>query len=414
MSRKRILKEELTNDLLNAPVIEIHKFLTGKHIVQWAKCYLGKTKYERVFGKIDKQSVFESVEKAVHWIVNDRISEGIGKGGWGKSERAWMTHVFGQEAGSRTREAIFSTVAAVEALKAHTKLLQHYNRQNTCYRWDDIESNLMGFLIDDGRYNQISGLAGKLGVDGSDGGRTANLDYRHTAIVLRLWHLQSKWEDYFQLTGRALIDHFGKKEFVDWRSERVVTLVMAYKALVILKASGYLQLTADIENKLKRITGHVVGKFDEDLAGWPAKPEDVTFSSEQKVESRNYYTLLTLAMMPEEWDVGNEELKNQMAQSLHATIDRYLRSEPDRKSFYICRPNDDLPDLCATLIAFSAFARKPKLNKTESAICQGIARYVLNRISKADFDYSDPYDRPYSWIMPYFVLDACELSLETT
>ncbi|NQT03472.1 MAG: hypothetical protein HQ580_15705 [Planctomycetes bacterium] len=411
---KSALSKEVSEEFLEYPLLDIPKAVTVGQTLKILK-YLwpAKSKYKRIFSNIEKSCVIESLENAVRWIIDDRISEGEGKGGWGKSERAWMTHVFGEAAGRRTNEAIFTTVVITEALHRHTLLQKKLGRKSEYYRWDDTIKGLMPFLIDKKRYSERTGKAGKLGTMGSDGGWKPNYDYRHTALILRLWNLSSVWKDYYFRTTSALLENFDDEDFVDWKKERVVTLIMAYKALKIIKESGEDCSGQELENKIDVIRGKIVDKFDPDLIGWPAKSVDDSFTNEMKIKSRNYYTLLTLAMIPEEWEGQNSELKEMMTQSLNATC-RYHVREGVNNTYYICRAGSDRPDLAATLIAFSAFTRKTRLNKQEQLLIQGISRYILNRFEKGDFNYNDPYDCPYGWAVPYFALDVCEILLQET
>ena len=409
---KRQQREDLAKDLLNSPVVDIHKAITVGHIWKVAKYfYPQKTMYKKLLGSIDKQWLVNRLDDTMKWIINDRISSGIGKGGWAKSEAAWMAHAFGEEAGKKTNESILTTVVAMEALHRHNALMKKMKRKVAFYQWNKIVDELLPFLIGKKRYSEESGKAGKLGSIGSDGEWKPNYDYRHTALILRLWSLSSRWNDYFDLTKNILLSSFDDKDFVDWRGERTVTLVMAHNAFRLIQEKSVAN-DQDLLSKIGIVGGKIVNSFDTELVGWPAKSVDRQFTNEMRLRTRNYYTLLTLAMIPQEWRGENEELSEQMDMSLKHTLEHYVCNDDSENISYIRRPDDNKPDFSATMIAFSAIARKVKLTDDEEKILKNITKYVLSRYEKDDFNYNDPYDQPYCWSAAHFVMDLCEVLLD--
>lgn len=252
---------------------------------------------------------------AVEYLLADRISEGIGAGGWGVSDRLYMSRLYGPEEAANVHESVMTTVVVVQAL--HDCLLRmedsgiRFGRREPRNLFEFITNGLDAYVKE--RWDARRGHGGVL-TPGREGDLALVPRYRHTAWLFRLWHLLPKYRERMQLTAMNLLQEF---DFVKWTGEKVATDVAAHSAISILEGSPLCDsLGGGIPARVKYLKhvleGQIESKFSREQQGWT--------SGNISEGGRQLYTLFVCIEMACMYSQPQEALVEQMHAALQATM----------------------------------------------------------------------------------------------
>ena len=181
---------------------------------------------------VDPKKLLVSLGNAIEFLLKDRLEEGIGKGGWGRSDRIYMSDLYGPEEGVVTRDSVMTTVSVIVALQAADKLLRRFSSAFAVHTWpqiwDEIRSGVNTYTKE--RWDSATGAAGTLRSD-RDGTPRLAPSYRHTAWFLRLVTTDCAFVDAARI-AQHLIKVF---DGVEWEKEKASTPAASLSAFELIE-----------------------------------------------------------------------------------------------------------------------------------------------------------------------------------
>jgi len=332
---------------------------------------------------------------AVDTLVSDRVTSGPGAGGWGRSDAAYMSYLYGE--GEVVTDSVMTTVVTMEALTRFVSSIDMLDKWKTRAKrewWEEtIRQQVREYA--NKRWNPRTGEGGTL-KKGREGDWVLAPRYRHTAWFVRLWHILPGTFKNLETTVQALIDGF---DSVPWDTEKVATPIAAYTALRQLagrKTSEGIVLRAKREFLQDALLDIVKATYAPSIYGWT--------SGIDPQKGRNLYTLFVLAELAEDWEHVDCELRNMLTEALQNTITKSCLFESDSR--YLPMPNSQEPDMNSTSLVFAALTRKPVLQKDERAFLGEITRFLSQEYSAQD---GNSRSNLFAWTTAYFVEAMCDL-----
>ena len=344
-------------------------------------------------GQTSPERLTLALVHSIEYLLSDRITDGIGKGGWGHSDRAYMECLYGPETASRVNESVMTTVVVAHAIhdcllgleKAGILIKEHSPR----HVLDTIVDELGTYLRD--RWDARRGHGGAL-VAGREGDFTLTPRYRHTAWLFCLWQCLPKYRDRTQLTALNLLEEF---EMVKWEEETVATDVAAYVAFCLLENDplcGALGVEAAARVRYFKhvIEGQMGAKFSSDLSGWS--------SGDALAGGRQLYTLFLIAEMTGMFLRPKDTLTMQMVAALDATMSEEWRSAD---GVGVPLKQGGKGDISASALAASALMRKGRLTGKERELLVRVVSFLIERLAGGQ----ESIRGTFSWALSYFVRD---------
>lgn len=364
-----------------------------QHIVKQFK------KPDSHFSFLNEDILSKALSNAVRFLLNDRVNDGIAKGGWGKSDRLYMTHLYGKEVGNSSKDSIMTTTVVVLALQAYQKILLQAELQlkNDFSQgiWNLLLKDLDEYLID--RWDRISGAGGVLTI-GREGDPALTPRYRHTAWLLKLWMSVPRFAHRSLKTLQNLIANYEKQNRQKQSWQKVATPVAAHSALTEALRHETLRSMVDVnlvENIRHCLEQTIIDKFDPDLQGWT--------SGLTREGGRQTYTLFVLCEMAHIYEKEQSELAQLMSEAFRHTFFGRWSSKIGKG---VPRSEDCDEDISMTCLAVSSFLRKPKMTNEERKVFQAILGYLVTSLARSDPGH---LSEAYSWAIAYFVRDACDV-----
>jgi len=336
-----------------------------------------------------------AVVSAVDVLVSDRVVSGLGSGGWGRSDAAYMSYLYGE--GEVVTDSVMTTVVTMEALTSFLSSIDTLEKWKSGAKREWWEQTIRQQVREyaDKRWNPRTGEGGTL-KQGREGDWVLAPRYRHTAWFVRLWYILPGTYKNLERTVLALIDGF---DSVSWNTEKVATPIAAYTAL---RQLGMRKTSEDIVPKTKReflqdaLLDIVKATYKPDIHGWT--------SGIDPQEGRNLYTLFVLAELAEDWEHVDNELRNMLTEALQSTITDSCFV--DQNSRYLPMPGSQEPDMNSTSLVFAALTRKPTLQKDERVFLGEITRFLSHKFSALD---GDNRSNLFAWTTAYFVKGIYDL-----
>ncbi len=347
---------------------------------------------------IDQDVVLQALANAIGFIINDRIKEGVGKYGWGYSDKAYTEHYYGSDATRDThKESLMTTVVVVESLYKCLPKMSAMNAkigdQCPARLLDSILSDLKVFL--EPRWNSKHGFGGVL-MDSRESDFVLAPRYRHTAWLMRLWMLLPQYRERVPRTAENLLNEFDE---VQWNEEKVATDVAAYSAFCSMEENIDLCHNDIDSGKIKRckqtLEDKIESKYLWGIQGWTA--------GNVAERERQTFTLFTLAEMTAMYKRGEDSLTQKMREALHATM-----QEPwcDSNEGRVLLEPTGQPSINSSCLAASAFLRKPSRSKQENTFLSAVMRDLIQSLTEAG---PDQLEGIWSWALSYFVKDMADL-----
>jgi len=335
-----------------------------------------------------------AVVSAVDTLVSDRVTSGPGAGGWGRSDAAYMSYLYGE--GEVVTDSVMTTVVTMEALARFVTSIDTLEKWKTGAKREWWEQTIRQQVREyaDKRWNPRTGEGGTL-KQGREGDWVPAPRYRHTAWFVRLWYILPGTFKNLETTVQALIEGF---DSVPWNTEKVATPIAAYTALRQLarrKTSEDIVLRTKREFLQDALLDIVKATYKPDIQGWT--------SGIDPQKGRNLYTLFVLAELAEDWERVDNELRNMLNEALQSTITDSCFS--GQKSRYLPMPGSQEPDMNSTSLVFAALARKPTLQKDERMFLGEITSFLSHEFSAPD---GDSRSNLFAWTTAYFVKAICD------
>ena len=342
--------------------------------------------------EVDQERLAVALANAVMFLLNDRLADGVGKGGWGKSDCAYMTALYGSETGSRVHESVMTTTVAVLALKSYHRLVMGSSdevaRTRVSAMWDVVQEELDEYLR--GRWDESTGRGGVLTV-GMDGLTALTPRYRHTGWLLELWLALPKYSHRTRKTIERLFNDFESQK---WGEEKVATPVAAHVALSYALGNKSISSVTDAgraEHLLAELEQLIEAKYLPRINGWTAG---------LSVEGgRQLYTLFTLSDMSHAW----KSRRSTLPATMQAALSESLSARWQAGGGGLARSPGGPADVNVCCLAASALMRKPTLTRDESKALSAVLGFLVSHMA----DGLDILARDaYSWTVAYLVKDV--------
>ncbi len=343
---------------------------------------------------IDPEKVTLALANSIAYLLSDRIKEGIGRGGWGYSDKEYMRKLYGSEVADQVHESVMTTVVVILAL--HNCLLQlektgiKVNGRSPRDLLDTLVDELDEYLRY--RWDNQKGHGGVL-VAGREGDLILTPRYRHTAWFFHVWHRLPKYRDRMKLTAINLLEEFDR---VQWSDEKVATAVAAYSAFSLLENDPLCDALAAVPRvkHLKHVLeGQIESQFNHELSGWT--------SGNTLLGGRQLYTLFVCAEMAGMNSFPESVLSSQLLEALETTMGSKWCAFDGRG--VPLSPNGQ-SDLSASALAASALMRQPRLTNSGQSFLSNIMRYLVENLAKDD----DTIQGIFAWTLSYFLQDISQ------
>lgn len=360
-------------------------------VLKWGKAVSAKLHLMKTpWAAISPDQMSEALSRAVFFLLADRLSDGIGRGGWGLSDKVYMADLYGPETGGQTQDSVMTTVAVVKALHAYCDFLRGHaeTRAEGTAMWAALNDDLTPYL--QARWDPVLGCGGTL-ARGRENDWCIRPSCRHTAWLLDLWLVLPGYQTRVAKTIEYLL---AATERIDWRSEKVATPVAVHSSLHRLQGFPQLLETKTREAMQVRMglaEDQIVAKYVDRISGWT--------SGLSEENGRQTYTWFVLAEMAHIWGATGS-LASCMKESLAASL-KPPWSVPTAKG--ITRIQGEPMHLAISALASSALARLPKATKQQAARREELIQSVVEILTKKD---ADALVGTYSWALAYFVMDA--------
>jgi len=369
-----------------------------KEVAHWGQWLLSRIRRPfNPFAHADPTLLFGALTNAANYLLSDRLEEGIGKGGWGRSDRKYMQDLYGEEAIQDFHDSVMTTTVVVEALYKYLTCLAQREEERSACRLKELRDAITHQLDQylEPRWDKDKGHGGVLH-PGRENDVTLVPRYRHTAWLMRLWVLLPGYRKNCLRTAQNLVEEFDR---TDWSREKVATDMAAHSAFsAALDTKGVCGDVGDekISYYVDCLEDQVLKKFEDDLPGWT--------SGRDRLIGRQPYTLFVLTEMAAVWSQPSSRLAVKMETALRATM-----REPwskDNEDGVAMVPNGP-PEIGATSLFVSALLRKPQLSAEEQAVLRSGIDFLLRALNAPS---ADALDGTYSWALSYFLKDACRLT----
>ncbi len=371
---------------------------TDEEILRYGKWLLARIKRPfNPFRDAQPEVVSRALTNSVNYLLQDRITDegSIGRYGWGHSDKMFMRAMYGEPSARETHDSVMTTMVVVEALHEHLSRIELFEPQKNAEASRELRElltfDLRKYL--EQRWNNKTGEGGRL-VRGKENDISFAPVPRHTAWLMRLWVFLPGYRQNCLITAKNLVTTFSK---VNRQPDKIATNVAAHLAFIAIQQIP--ELCREIgEDRVvlckKVLEDRIAHQYVRELDGWTSGkvPED----------GRQPYTLFVLAEMAQSWSDPSSCLKPLLESALRATMQAPWTTKDGGVP---SRPGGP-PDINASSLAFSAALRKGSLNSEEKHFMDGLTRYLLNSLGKAD---PDTFNGTWSWALSYFIKDACSL-----
>lgn len=339
---------------------------------------------------INSEKILESLLTAVNCILDDRFTEGDGKGSWGKSEILYRRYMYGEKEVDVYNSGFLTTVLALQALYKFQSLISLDNQIKACNF-----SNLWRSILFDFNEYIRKRLDINLGV-GFDPGSKHEMDFsiekmrRHTAWLLRIELIIPIYYKYIEETSRYIINSV---QNIDFLNERISTEIAYYSTLNDIKKKILMAHYPVNEYKrhLDLLDRSIRSKYIKKINGWTAG------LSEER--GRQPYTFFVLTELIEHENILSKELSFIVKEALKSTFD-----EPWKMKNYngVCLEPGGDENLGMTLILISILLKKDNLSKYEKRELEKNMDFVTKELIEGSF-----LNEQFSWTYSYFVRDVC-------
>ncbi len=333
-----------------------------------------------------------ALQKAVEFIINDRVTKSVYAGGWSNTASKYVGVIYGEDYASSIHESMTDTALAVEALKLYEDAYQLLNKSEGFHLYDD---GLKNYLTK--RWNSKHGDSGTFSVK-RDGPEFTGNHLRHTAMIIRIFVCLPMVRDKLRLSAEYLIKRLIEQD-VNWEEEKIATSVAIYAALKRLEEYiDYIPQT-DI-NKAKRIViDQATARYDYDLKGW--------YSGTNREVSYRYYSLFLLAEMPVGWTLKGDF--NNQFETAYGNLLSMITSNGEGAG--ISHFGISQPDIGLSSLMLRVMLQKPSLEYYEEEKLLDIMRFLIYAINGSDNKY---WQYTYTWTISYFITAICEALYKTS
>lgn len=337
---------------------------------------------------LTRLGVENTLSNIINYLFEDRVTEGIGAGGWSKTASKYVELIYGREAANAIYESMTDTALAVEAIKSFEHFINHSHRD---YEIKTLDDPLREYL--DRRWNPKRGDAGTL-KSGTAGFRMERDHIRHTAMIVRIFGQIPELRRNLRKTADYLSKRILEMDADDWQDEKVATPIAVYVAVRYFEKYGK-YLSMDIIDKVKQVTiDESISRYDSDLKGWHSGPF--------KEVALPFYTLFLLAEMPEMW-LSDSVLRKQMEESLKSLLGSVIESP---HGYGLPVHGMGHPDIGLSSLMISALLQKPSRNNEEEDCLLNLIQFVVESVKSGDQQY---WENTYAWTASYFVRDICRV-----
>ncbi len=347
---------------------------------------------------VDRQKLLSSLGNAIGFLLRDRLEEGDGKGGWGKSDSLFMSDLYGPKAGADTHDSVMTTVSVIVALQAADRLMRCFSSAFAVHTWpqiwDEVRSGMSAYTKV--RWDFSTGAARMLPLEK---GRTTPR-YRHTAWFLQLAGTDCGFVDAERI-ARYLIENFNS---VHWEEEKAATPAAALSAFDLMKRDeGLLGLLneAEVAERWRLAEQVLVERYVTDLEGWT--------SGMDPEKGRQLYTLGILAVLADLFADTATPLGALMQRAMEATLQSPWRG---RSGSGLPVEPEAGPDISVSCLGVSTLICRHRACGLQEDESSEFAR-ILSFLVDANGDADGWPERSYAWAVSYFVKDVCGLLLET-
>lgn len=385
------------------PLISVEGSEEPSHLKDFFQRLYNNVRSGRV--RIDKHSesiIYTSLLNAVKYLLDDRLADGIGKGGWGTSDRIYMTSMYVDAEG--VQDSITTTVGVVLALRSYATLLT--NRE-TYYEQEFGKSisrslgNLDEYILFCNRWNPHTGEAGTLKVDREGGAHPAFL-YRHTARFLTLWLSYPEYIGRRAKTVECLLNKFDINALSEDKANVADSICahVAFTEIINKKYEFNSEHILSIPTLINQLEQIIISKYVDEINGW-CPPAGISTEA-----CRQPYTLLLLSEMPYAFNSASPYLVELMNEALDSTIKGPWMANG---GCGVSRLRNGPPDFSMSCLAASALLRKADLSGEERKFLYGTVDYLISSLSgHSDIVLERLKGKEYSWAVSYFVRDICD------
>ncbi len=347
-----------------------------------------KSKHNKLIKAITSFDIEETLSKIIIYLFGDRVTEGIGTGGWSKSASKYVDLIYGRKATNPIYESMTDTALVIEALKSFEGFVKV--SQSSCEI--NIYDDLFKCYIKE-RWNFKGGDSGIWQDDREDGQFVWN-HLRHTAMIVRIFGSIPELKRNLGKTAEWLQSKVLQMDGNDWQKEKIATPIAVYVAVKYFEKHGK-YLSSDTIDKIRQITiDETISRYDSNLKGWHSGPF--------KEIALPFYSLFLLAEMPEIW-LSDSILRKQMDESLKSLLGLMIHS-PHGYGLPIYGMR--LPDIGLSCLMLSSLLQKTTRNKVEEDSLIKLIEFVVKSIASNEAQY---WANTYTWTVSYFVRDVCKV-----
>lgn len=369
-----------------------------------------KEKLKRLSGLATKETPFSNISEAklsmalvnaINLLLNDRLTDGLGRGGWGHSEKIHAREFFGEKAANRTEDSVMASVNTILALRACISLL----RQSKSPKVLDLLSKIANIVYKDfdgyigRRWNKKYGYGGILKYGRENEGNILT-SYRHTAWLLLLWLEDMRYARNIEITYQYLVDNF---EVTNWKRESVFTDFATYSALKSVLDYNQQSKSLNVERVpmfFSSLEASILSKYVFELNGWTFEDQKTEENKNRWLAARQPYTLCVLTEMAHHFDKTNG-----LAHSMKRALDETIKGDwkaCNGKYGIPKLPNGD-PDIILSSLGASVLLRKSNKSLEEMLYLQEIVDFVVTSLA----ENRGSVNESYLWPLSYFVRDTC-------
>ena len=362
-----------------------------------------QTETKALFANISELQLSKALVNAINILLEDRFTEGLGKGGWGHSEKVHAKEFFGEQAVARTEDSVMASINAILALRECISLLRQSDSKQAISmlkRITEIVYNDFSEYIEK-RWNKKYGYGGTLKYCRENDWNILT-SYRHTAWLLLLWLKDLRYVSNILPTYKYLLENF---EEIDWKSESIFTdfaTYSAFKSALDYNHQTQLLNISNIPTFLSCLEASILSKYDIELSGWTFEHLKTEENKNRWYAARQPYTLCVLAEMVDCFN-STSELAYSMKHALNQTISGGWRASEGECG--ISKMPNEKPDTVLTSIGISVLLRKRIRTPEEKYFLKGSLEFVITSLA----ENSNSIRNSYLWPMTYFIRDICNL-----
>lgn len=359
-----------------------------KAVLEYATCCISKSiaeRKEKLFAKdVTNLGLAEALVSVMQLLLEDRITEGIGIGGWSKSAPNYVELIYGKEPAAAIFESMTDTSLVVEALMAYNDFVKSSPKIDQIPVYDE---SLKAHL--DRRWNPDKGYAGTIKIDREGGLSGEHL--RHTAMITRVFGQVPALKRNLGKTLEFLANKVENMNRKEWDDEKIATPVAVYVAMKYARSGHY--LTDDLIKKVTQSAiDQMISRYDPALKGWHSGPSIQT--------SLPYYTLYLICETSDLWNTETS-LKLLMKESFEELMKSIVTCT---EGSGICIYGNKFPDVGLTSMMISALLQKPHRSKSEQEALEKMLSFVIVTINSKG---GEVFKNSFSWPLTYFVRDLC-------